>query len=113
MAKEELEVMAQELVKHRTLEEKREYLLEQGRVQHIPEDSKLSWALSIAYPERFCNIGSYFYYRKPQDSDKKFFNICIVNGRYLYEKYPIIFEFYDEYVNGISYEEEQENQKTR
>jgi len=113
MAKEELEIMSQELLEHKTLMEKKEYLLEQGRVQHIPEDTKLSTALSEAYPERFCNIGSYFYHRKFQDSDKKYFNICLVNGKYLYEKFPIIFEFYDEYVNGISYEEEQEKQKLR
>ena len=111
--REELDLMAQELMGYRTLAEKEMYLIEQGRIPHIEKDSKVSKVLSAEDPDRFCKIGSYFYYRKEEDSDRKYRNICRINGEYLYEKFPLIFEFYDEYINDISYEDSNSKLKVR
>ena len=96
--------MAEELFECKTLEKKQEYLIKKGRVQHIMNESGYSWALSEADPDRFINVGSNFYYRKPNDTIRKYNTICLNNGKYIYEHYPLIFEFYDELMNGITYE---------
>ena len=110
---EKLEEMAKELTEYRTLAEKDSYLRENGRIQHIKLNSMASRVLSAEDPGRFCNVGSYFYYRKPEDSDRKYRNICKANGEYLYELYPLIFEFYDEYANGNVYEDKNEKLKVK
>ena len=100
----DLDKIAEELFKCRTLLSKQDYLINNGREQHIKEKSGLSWALSTIDPERFINVGSFFYYRKDSDSEKKYKKICLINGKFLYENYPLIFEFYDEWLNGYTYE---------
>ena len=49
-------IMAEELRECKTLTCKEDYLLKQGRVQHIESESGLSWALSKEEPERFERI---------------------------------------------------------
>ena len=102
----DLEIMAIELMNYHTLEEKEEYLLEKGRIAHIPKNSKLSKIISKIEEKRFYRIGDFFYCRKEEDTDQKYYKICIMNGEFLFENYPLLFEFYDEYVNGYTYTEE-------
>ena len=101
----DLESMALELVEHRTLKEKEEYLLSHNRVAHIPKYSKLSYVLEEIDSERFARIGACFYHRRESDSDRKYHNICVGNGKSLFEEHPLIFEFYDELLNGNVYED--------
>ena len=99
----DLDELALNLTKYKTLKEKQDYLLSMGRTQHIVSESKLSKILSEQDPERFINVGAIFYYRKDNDSERKYKNICIKNAEALYEHNPLIFEFYDEYINGYDY----------
>ncbi len=100
----DLESMALEMVGH-TLEEKEAYLLENNRVAHIPVDSKLSKVFSEQDKKRFENVGACFYFRKENDSELKYQRICKMVGEYLFEKNPVVFEFYDEFINGNVYED--------
>ncbi len=113
MENNHLDDIAKELVEHKTLLEKQACLLSHGRTFHIAPGSGVSKVLSDIYPERFSNIGSNFYFRKDSDTDKKYQSICIRDAEYLYEFYPLIFEFYDEYMNGMSYDEEQKCHKKK
>lgn len=113
MENNHLDSIAKALVEHKTLMEKQACLLSYGRTFHIAPGSSTSKVLSDIYPERFSNIGSNFYFRKDTDTDKKYQNICIKAAEYLYEYYPLIFEFYDEYMNGITYNESQNYYKKK
>ena len=98
--------MAIEIAKCRTLDEKEEFLLSNNRISHIPKESKLSKILSRENPKRFSKVGEFFYFRSEEDSLQKYHDICKMVGEYMFEKYPILFEFYDEYLNGYTYDEE-------
>jgi hypothetical protein len=113
MSNHNLDDLALNLLERKTLLQKQEYLLQEGRVQHIIEESKLSKILSKQNPDRFVNVGAIFYFRKDNDSDRKYRNICIRNAEYLYEHHPLIFEFYDEYINGTDYSEDLKYHKNK
>ena len=72
-----------------------------GRERHLKYETQAGYTLSKKEPERFFKVGKYFYVRKPGVSDAEYRRACISNATYLYERFPLIFEFYDELANGI------------
>ena len=113
MNNKSLDTMAEELIQYKTLNEKQTYLAQNGRLSHIIPGSKISKTLSEIDPQRFLNIGANFYFHKDSDSNLKYQKICIHNAEYLYEYFPLIFEFYDEYLNSINYEEQHNSYKSK
>ena len=80
-----------------------------GRREHIKYDGKVLNRLTDEEPERLKKIGSRTINRETfEGTDEEYDRECISSARYLYEYFPIIFEFYDELMNGIVYQEEKE-----
>ncbi len=74
-----------------------------GRKQHIEYETGESEKLVQENPERFFKIGSRTISKENMNKNKeKYEKDCIENAKYLYECCPIIFEFYDELMNGIT-----------
>ena len=57
-------------------------------------------------PERFIRIGSKSVDRNKFSTLDEYNRACMSNAAYLYERFPLIFEFYDELMNGIVQAEE-------
>lgn len=77
------------------------FLYSLGRERHLKYETGEGFRLRDENPLRFFKVGQSFYTRKPGVSDEKYRSACISNATYLYEKFPLIFEFYDELENGI------------
>lgn len=80
------------------------YLWDIGRKPHYEYDFFECQRLEKEEQERLFNLGTGFYVRTAEDDDEKYKKTCIANALRAYENYPALFEFYDEYKNGISHE---------
>lgn len=92
---------AREKMKGMSLREQEEYLESIGRKSHIEIESGQSEEESKKNPERFIKVGSQTADREECESDEEYKEMCLSDAKILYEKFPVIFEFYDELVNGI------------
>lgn len=80
---------------------KRAILEMYGRKQHIPYETGRSFDLAKVNPMRFYNIGVKTFPReKFKGTSEEYIKACVSNAIYLYERFPIVFEFYDELING-------------
>ena len=70
----------------------------QSPIEFNPNDGVV---LAKENPERFIRVGDRLAIRKLDMSDEQYREICIKKAIYLYEQYPIAFEFYDELTNGL------------
>ena len=82
----------------RNVGEMEDYLLENWRPQTIEYETGLSETLAEEEPDRFFSIGSRVLDRG-EFSEKEYREKAITNAKYLYERFPILFEFYDECMN--------------
>ena len=91
---------------HMNVGEQEGLLRSLGRIQHIEFETGESTKLARENPERFMKIGSKTIDRKSYgQSDEEYKKACISNAKFLYERFPLIFEFYDELMNGIVLQE--------
>ena len=78
-----------------------------GRTKHINLDNGDVLSVVQANPERFARIGSRTldknHYNK---SNAEYYAACIRNAEFLYKEFPLLFEFYDELVNGKNLDSE-------
>lgn len=102
-----LEEIAKKMTQMKNLGQQEELLESLGRQQHIAYETGASVQLAKENPERFMRIGSKTIDRASYGkSDEEYKKACISNAEYLYERFPIIFEFYDELMNGIVQQED-------
>ena len=101
----DLEIIAK-LLENKNLSEKERILVLAGRIQHIAFETGKSSELIKEDPQRFINVGSKTLNREDCKSEEDYKEACISNAAFLYERSPLIFEFYDELMNGIAQKKE-------
>ena len=99
-----LEELAEKL-KNKNLREAEEILTMFHRTRHINYETGESYKLAEEDPERFINVGKRTL-EKQGMKDEEYIKACISNATFLYERFPLIIENYDELENGIVYDEE-------
>ena len=73
-----------------------------GREVHVDYNSDKAWELEEKEPDRLFNVGACFY--EGEETDKYYRKECIQDALFLYDSFPLIFEFCDELKNGTKYE---------
>ena len=89
------------------LGEQEDLLESLGRTRHIEFETGESERLAEEDPARFFRVGYKLVGDARGKSDEEYARSCIETAKYIYERNPIIFEFYDELMNGIVQEEKQ------
>lgn len=93
-----------QLKKFEYVSDMEKYLRDIGRTPHYDYDFFECLRLEKEEQERLFYVGTGLYVRQPDDDDEKYRKVCVANAIRAYENYPALFEFYDEYKNGISYQ---------
>jgi hypothetical protein len=101
----DLEEIAKKL-EEMNITEKASFLHILGRKAHIEIETGESTKLVEENPERFIKIGTRTTPKEGfEGTEEEYLKTCISDAIYLYEEFPIIFEFYDELENGIVQQE--------
>ena len=95
-------ITIEELKECDTLEDMSHMLEESGRVIHIDYNLDKAWELEDKESDRLFNVGACFY--DGDASDKHYRKECIQDALFLYDSFPLIFEFCDELKNGTKYD---------
>ncbi len=101
----ELEKLAEKLQNLDNLSDQEKYLFAQGRERHIDATKEGAENLSKENPKLFIRVGSQVVPKEEFDTNEEYEKTCIKRAKYLYEKFPIIFEFYDELTSSQTPEE--------